>query len=79
MYSYMAMCFVILLFYCHILSKKDEPKGLESVVCLATVDNIRKIHQGQPNVAVVWQRKTGVSISSNIWDENEILFVIRII
>ena len=58
--TYVTVCFVILLFYCHILSKKDESKGLESVVCLATVDNIRKIYQGQPNVAVVWQRKTGV-------------------
>ena len=55
--SYVTVCFVILLFYCHILSKKDESKGLESVVCLATVDKIRKIYQGQPNVAVVRQRE----------------------
>ena len=55
--SYETVCFVIFLFYCHILSKKDESKGLESVVCLATVDKIRKIYQGQPNVAVVRQRE----------------------
>ena len=60
----------VIVFYCHILSKKDEPKGLESVVCLATVDNIRKIHQGQPNVAVVWQRKTGVYITKNGHENN---------